>query len=262
MPGSTYSAPASAEQIRSVTGVAPQRDFYIDRLRSVMTALVLFHHTAITYGAPGGWFYNELHPSASPSSFLLTLFVCHEPSVLHGLFLFARRLLHAGVAGAQGLSRLSPRPISATGDASSCVHPRPWSADRRNGCSLRWQGLLESFSVSLESRDHHQRPALVCAGPSNVLHWLLCVASDAWNASHAIGAYTLTGSLLLEVASQRRDCRCRQSCDPSICACRQECHRPPTWLLRAIHFSLCRSVSLRGGTTGSATFNGDVRAPG
>ena len=39
-----------------------------------MTALVLLHHTAITYGAAGGWFYNELHPSSKPSSLLLTLF--------------------------------------------------------------------------------------------------------------------------------------------------------------------------------------------
>jgi hypothetical protein len=29
------------------------RDLYIDRLRSVMTALVIFHHAAITYDAPG-----------------------------------------------------------------------------------------------------------------------------------------------------------------------------------------------------------------
>ena len=51
-----------------------------------MTALVLFHHTAITYGAPGGWFYNELHPSASPSSFLLTLFVSTNQAYFMGFF--------------------------------------------------------------------------------------------------------------------------------------------------------------------------------
>jgi hypothetical protein len=37
----------------------PQRDFYIDRLRSVMTVLVILHHSAITYGAIGGWFWRE-----------------------------------------------------------------------------------------------------------------------------------------------------------------------------------------------------------
>ena len=52
-----------------------QRDLYIDRLRSVMTVMVILHHTAITYGAPGGWYWNELKPSGAPSSLLLTLFV-------------------------------------------------------------------------------------------------------------------------------------------------------------------------------------------
>src|ERR1700752_2185189 len=65
---------------------APPRDLYIDRLRSVMTAFVLLHHTAITYGAAGGWFYNELHPSAAPSSILLTLFVATNQAYFMGFF--------------------------------------------------------------------------------------------------------------------------------------------------------------------------------
>ena len=50
-----------------------ERDFYIDCLRSVMIALVVLHHAAITYGASGGWFYHELSPSAALSSKILTL---------------------------------------------------------------------------------------------------------------------------------------------------------------------------------------------
>jgi peptidoglycan/LPS O-acetylase OafA/YrhL len=68
------------------TRAAPQRDFYIDRLRSVMTAMVILHHTAITYGAPGGWFYNELYPSAATSSLLLTLFVATNQAYFMGFF--------------------------------------------------------------------------------------------------------------------------------------------------------------------------------
>lgn len=64
----------------------PSRDLYIDRLRSVMTALVLFHHTAITYGASGGWFYSELHPTTAPSSLLLTLFVTTNQAYFMGFF--------------------------------------------------------------------------------------------------------------------------------------------------------------------------------
>jgi peptidoglycan/LPS O-acetylase OafA/YrhL len=63
-----------------------QRDFYIDRLRSVMTALVILHHTAITYGAPGGWFWTELKPSGSAASLLLTLFVSTNQAYFMGFF--------------------------------------------------------------------------------------------------------------------------------------------------------------------------------
>src|SRR5580698_5073364 len=65
-----------------------QRDFYIDRLRSVMTVLVILHHTAITYGAPGGWFWTELKPSGTPASLLLTLFVTTNQAYFMGFFFF------------------------------------------------------------------------------------------------------------------------------------------------------------------------------
>ncbi len=65
---------------------APSRDLYIDRLRSVMTAFVILHHTAITYGAVGGWFYYELHPSGSISSLLLTMFCATNQAYFMGFF--------------------------------------------------------------------------------------------------------------------------------------------------------------------------------
>ena len=51
-----------------------------------MTAFVLVHHTAITYGAPGGWFYYELHPSGAISSLLLTFFVATNQAYFMGFF--------------------------------------------------------------------------------------------------------------------------------------------------------------------------------
>jgi len=53
MPASTDTSTAPTAKPVSLTGIAPARDLYIDRLRSVMTALVILHHTAITYGAAG-----------------------------------------------------------------------------------------------------------------------------------------------------------------------------------------------------------------
>ena len=64
----------------------PQRDFYIDRLRTVMTAFVILHHTAITYGAIGGWFWRELEPSGSLSSQLLILFCTTNQAYFMGFF--------------------------------------------------------------------------------------------------------------------------------------------------------------------------------
>jgi hypothetical protein len=64
----------------------PQRDYYIDRLRSVMTALVILHHTAITYGGAGGWFWREFETSSAPSSLLLTLFCATNQAYFMGFF--------------------------------------------------------------------------------------------------------------------------------------------------------------------------------
>jgi peptidoglycan/LPS O-acetylase OafA/YrhL len=63
-----------------------QRDLYIDRLRSVVTAFVILHHTAITYGAIGGWFWHEILPSRTPSSILLVLFCTTNQAYFMGFF--------------------------------------------------------------------------------------------------------------------------------------------------------------------------------
>lgn len=70
----------------STIRTAPPRDLYIDRLRSIMTVMVLLHHTAITYGGAGSWFYNELHVSDKPESILLTLFLATNQAYFMGFF--------------------------------------------------------------------------------------------------------------------------------------------------------------------------------
>jgi peptidoglycan/LPS O-acetylase OafA/YrhL len=62
------------------------RELYIDRLRVAMTALVLLHHTAITYGANGGWFWYEQKPSGALSSTLLTFFCATDQAYFMGFF--------------------------------------------------------------------------------------------------------------------------------------------------------------------------------
>jgi len=63
-----------------------QREFYVDRLRTVMTVLVILHHTAITYGAIGGWFWKEIEPNGSLSSMLLILFCTTNQAYSMGFF--------------------------------------------------------------------------------------------------------------------------------------------------------------------------------
>ena len=58
----------------------------IDALRVATTLLVVFHHTAITYGAIGGWYYRELPPDGSLSSLLLVFFCTVNQAWFMGLF--------------------------------------------------------------------------------------------------------------------------------------------------------------------------------
>lgn len=76
-------APAKPTEVR-VTEAA--RNYGLDALRATMTLLVLFHHTAITYGAPGGWFYREIKTEMSLTGGLLTLFVATNQAYFMGLF--------------------------------------------------------------------------------------------------------------------------------------------------------------------------------
>lgn len=63
-----------------------QRTYFIDRLRVVLTALVVVHHTAITYGGSGGWFYREVTDAGTPSSLLLTVLCAVNQAFFMGMF--------------------------------------------------------------------------------------------------------------------------------------------------------------------------------
>ncbi|TXC67007.1 acyltransferase family protein [Piscinibacter aquaticus] len=63
-----------------------QRTYFIDRLRVVLTALVIVHHTAITYGGSGGWFYREVTDGSTASSLMLTLLCAVNQAFFMGMF--------------------------------------------------------------------------------------------------------------------------------------------------------------------------------
>lgn len=68
------------------TAAQSGRTDFIDRLRVVLTALVIAHHTAISYGGSGSWFYREVTDGGRPSSLLLTLFCAVNQSFFMGMF--------------------------------------------------------------------------------------------------------------------------------------------------------------------------------
>lgn len=63
------------------------RLFYIDNLRIFLISLVVLHHLAITYGAPGSWYYNESE-AGFPEILPLSMFVASNQSFFMGFFFF------------------------------------------------------------------------------------------------------------------------------------------------------------------------------
>jgi fucose 4-O-acetylase-like acetyltransferase len=82
-----------------------QRDLYIDRLRTVLTALVVVFHAAITYGGAGGWFYHEVPASATLSSLLLTLFCGTNQAYFMGFFFLLAGYFTPGSLERKGYGR-------------------------------------------------------------------------------------------------------------------------------------------------------------
>ncbi len=64
-----------------------KRFYFLDNLRILLICLVIITHTAITYGAVGGWYYVEISDD-SISSVLLTIVTAVNQSFFMGLFFF------------------------------------------------------------------------------------------------------------------------------------------------------------------------------
>ncbi|MCG6189673.1 acyltransferase family protein [Maribellus maritimus] len=67
------------------------RLWYIDNLRIFLISLVVLHHLAITYGAPGDWYYNETQLDF-PAIVPMTWFVATNQSFFMGMFFFISAL--------------------------------------------------------------------------------------------------------------------------------------------------------------------------
>ena len=81
-----------------------QRAFYIDRLRIILTMLVIFHHTAITFGALGGWYYFS-KPVEGLAQQLLSLCMAVDQSYFMSFFFFLSALLMPDSYERKGFSK-------------------------------------------------------------------------------------------------------------------------------------------------------------
>ncbi|HEX72492.1 MAG TPA: acyltransferase [Candidatus Hydrogenedentes bacterium] len=82
-----------------------QRMDYIDHLRIFLTALVICHHQAIGFGAPGGWYYIVAQPEDIFSMVTLTMFVAINQSFFMSLFFFVAAYFTPASLDKKGLSR-------------------------------------------------------------------------------------------------------------------------------------------------------------
>jgi glucans biosynthesis protein C len=66
-----------------------QRLYYLDNLRVFLTMLVIVHHTSITYGAGGSWYFEDVNKAElTVTSILLTLFTAVNQAFFMGFFFF------------------------------------------------------------------------------------------------------------------------------------------------------------------------------
>jgi len=84
---------------------AGARNAGLDALRASLTLLVVMHHTAITYGAIGGWFYREVPTDRSLSSTLLVYFCTVNQAFFMGLFFLLAGYLMPGAVERHGTGR-------------------------------------------------------------------------------------------------------------------------------------------------------------
>jgi peptidoglycan/LPS O-acetylase OafA/YrhL len=82
----------------------PSRVCYIDNLRVLLTCLVVLHHLAITYGAPGNWYFKNPQTSELATMTLLP-FVATNSAFLMGFFFLIAAYFTPGSLARKGFGR-------------------------------------------------------------------------------------------------------------------------------------------------------------
>ena len=98
--------PPSASPVPSLERVPcsgfQSRVFFIDNLRMTLCALVIIHHSAIAYGALGGWFYLAREPIGGAVQAALSTMLALNQAYFMSLFLFIAAFLMPESLGRKG----------------------------------------------------------------------------------------------------------------------------------------------------------------
>jgi glucans biosynthesis protein C len=70
-----------------------KREYYIDRLRIFLITLVFFHHSAISFGASGGWYYITPHGTTGYVQLILSVLMATDQAFFMSLFFFISAML-------------------------------------------------------------------------------------------------------------------------------------------------------------------------
>ncbi|MBN1924952.1 MAG: acyltransferase family protein [Prolixibacteraceae bacterium] len=81
------------------------RAYYIDRLRIILTMLVIFHHSAIAFGASGGWYYVTPNATNGITQMILTIFMAIDQAYFMSFFFFISALFMQGSFDRKGLGK-------------------------------------------------------------------------------------------------------------------------------------------------------------
>ncbi|AYL94086.1 acyltransferase family protein [Mucilaginibacter celer] len=99
----------------SLTNTArPAKLLYIDNLKVALTVLVILHHTFITYGAPGGWYFTD-KTTHTAALIPMTLFVATNQSFFMGLFFFISAYFTASSLPKKGAARFTADRLKRLG---------------------------------------------------------------------------------------------------------------------------------------------------
>ena len=91
-----------------------EKIYYIDNLRVLLITLVVLHHSFITYGAPGGWYYKE---ATTHTGVLIPmiLFVATNQSFFMGFFFFLSALFIESSIEKKGAGRFAADRLKRLG---------------------------------------------------------------------------------------------------------------------------------------------------